>query len=146
MTTEVFSPDTAVRVKLPNDRGSFIVKYEYYAEDGVHKGHIVVGLYDDGSPGELFIFTERMGSRVRGLLDAWAITASIALQCGVPLDMLLAKVARTNFPPQGRSKDPEIGYCSSPMDAVARTLAKVFEIDLDNPRKVDEEELEDEDK
>ena len=151
---KIASPDPATRVRLPTNRDSFVLKYKYWGQEvdnkGVvkavpHKGQVIIGLYDDGVPGECFVLCEKMGSTVRGMLDAWAITLSIGLQCGVPLDVMLAKVARMKFPPDGRSENPEIGYCSSPIDAVVRTIAKAFAIDLDNPGVIDEDEPEDDD-
>src|SRR5438309_9283040 len=64
---------------------------------GGHEGYITVGLYPDGSPGEIFITMAKEGSTVSGLMDSFALAVSIALQHGVPLKLLCEKFAHTRL-------------------------------------------------
>jgi ribonucleoside-diphosphate reductase alpha chain len=66
------------------------------------------------------------GSTVSGLMDSFALTASIALQHGVPLKLLCEKFAHTRFEPQGWTSNPDIGYAKSIMDYIFRWLHARF--------------------
>lgn len=65
---------------------------------------------------------DRTGSTISGLLDALSITASLALQSGVPVETIVEKWARLQFAPSGTTTDPELPRVSSIVDAVARWL------------------------
>ncbi len=112
------APPRAVRHKLPQERVSITHKFEV----GGHEGYITVGLYKDGSPGEIFIRMAKEGSTVSGLMDSFATAVSLALQHGVPLKILCEKFAHTRFEPSGWSKNPEIGFAKSIMDYIFRWL------------------------
>src|SRR5581483_3630960 len=81
-----------------------------------------VGLYPDGTPGELFITMAKEGSTVSGLMDSFALAVSIALQHGVPLKLFCEKFAHTRFEPSGWSGNPDIGFAKSIMDYIFRWL------------------------
>src|SRR5881296_1089199 len=115
-------PPRAVRHKLPEERMSVTHKFNI----GGHEGYITVGLYPDGSPGEIFITMAKEGSTVSGLMDSFALAVSIALQHGVPLKMLCEKFAHTRFEPSGWSGNPDIGYAKSIMDYIFRWLQLRF--------------------
>src|SRR5271157_2280679 len=78
------APPRAVRHKLKEERMSVTHKFNI----GGHEGYIIVGLYPDGEPGEIFIKMAKEGSTVSGLMDSFALATSIALQHGVPLKLL----------------------------------------------------------
>src|SRR5438270_4250079 len=111
-------PPRAIRHKLPDERHSFTHKFEV----GGHEGYITVGMYDDGSPGEIFIRMAKEGTTVSGLMDSFATAVSLALQHGVPLKVLCEKFAHTRFEPSGWSKTAEIGFAKSIMDYIFRWL------------------------
>jgi hypothetical protein len=90
------------------------------------KIYFVVGLYDDGRPGEVFIKCDRSGSLASGALDAVAMTISIGLQYGIPLGVLIDKIKGSQFPPEGYTKDQEFPRASSVLDLLARWLLKMF--------------------
>jgi len=115
-------PPRAVRHKLQEERASITHKFNI----GGHEGYITVGLYPDGSPGELFITMAKEGSTVSGLMDSFALTASIALQHGVPLKLLCEKFAHTRFEPSGWTNNPDIGFAKSIMDYIFRWLQLRF--------------------
>ena len=116
------APPRAVRHKLQEERASITHKFNV----GGHEGYITVGLYPDGSPGELFITMAKEGSTVSGLMDSFALAVSIALQHGVPLKLYCEKFAHTRFEPQGWTNNPEIGFAKSIMDYIFRWLQLRF--------------------
>ncbi len=116
------APPRAVRHKLQEERASITHKFNV----GGHEGYITVGLYSDGSPGELFITMAKEGSTVSGLMDSFALAVSIALQHGVPLKLYCEKFAHTRFEPQGWTNNPEIGFAKSIMDYIFRWLQLRF--------------------
>jgi hypothetical protein len=74
---------------------------------GWQEGYAIVGLYEDGVPGEMFIRMAKEGSTVSGLMDSFATAVSLALQYGVPLQVLCDKVSHTRFEPSGWSGNPQ---------------------------------------
>jgi ribonucleoside-diphosphate reductase alpha chain len=116
------APPRAVRHKLQDERMSVTHKFNI----GGHEGYITVGLYPDGEPGELFITMAKEGSTVSGLMDSFALTASIALQHGVPLKLLCDKFEHTRFEPSGWTNNPDIGFAKSIMDYIFRWLRLRF--------------------
>jgi ribonucleoside-diphosphate reductase alpha chain len=111
-------PPRAVRHKLAEERASITHKFQIAG----HEGYITVGLYPDGTPGELFITMAKEGSTVSGLMDSFALAVSIALQHGVPLKLFCEKFAHTRFEPSGWSGNAEIGFAKSIMDYIFRWL------------------------
>jgi ribonucleoside-diphosphate reductase alpha chain len=116
------APPRAVRHKLQEERASITHKFNV----GGHEGYITVGLYPDGSPGELFITMAKEGSTVSGLMDSFALAVSIALQHGVPLKLYCEKFAHTRFEPSGWTNNPDIGFAKSIMDYIFRWLQLRF--------------------
>jgi ribonucleoside-diphosphate reductase alpha chain len=115
-------PPRAVRHKLQEERASITHKFNV----GGHEGYLTVGLYPDGSPGELFITMAKEGSTVSGLMDSFACAVSIAIQHGVPLKLLCEKFAHTRFEPSGWTSTAEIGFAKSIMDYIFRWLQLRF--------------------
>ena len=116
------APPRAVRHKLEDERMSITHKFNV----GGHEGYITVGLYRDGSPGEIFITMAKEGSTVSGLMDSFACAVSLALQHGVPLKLLCEKFAHTRFEPSGWTNNPDIGFAKSIMDYIFRWLQLRF--------------------
>src|SRR5450631_3301629 len=119
---DMHAPPRAIRHRLDDERMSITHKFNV----GGHEGYITVGLYQDGSPGELFITMAKEGSTVSGLMDSFACAVSLALQHGVPLKLLCEKFAHTRFEPSGWSNNPGIGYAKSIMDYIFRWLQLRF--------------------
>ena len=111
-------PPRAVRHRLPAERASVTHKFSL----GGHEGYITVGLYPNGSPGEIFIRMAKEGSTVSGLMDSFATAISLALQHGVPLRVLCEKFAHTRFEPSGWTGNEQIGYAKSIMDYIFRWI------------------------
>jgi len=111
-----------VRRRLPQDCRSVRHKFNIAG----HEGYIHVGLFDDGSPGELFIKIAKEGSTISGLMDTIGILTSMALQYGVPLDVLVSKFSHVRFEPSGFTKNPEIPMAKSLIDYIFRFLGAKF--------------------
>ena len=62
---------------------------------------MTVGLYDDGSPGELFVTMAKEGSTISGLMDSFATAVSYSLRYGVPLKFFVDKFSHVRFEPSG---------------------------------------------
>ena len=112
----------AVRRKLPDERRAITHKFDIQG----HEGYITVGVYEDGTPGEIFLVMSKEGSTISGLMDAFATAISLALQYGVPLEVLVKKFAHTRFEPSGFTKNPEIPIAKSITDYIFRWLASKF--------------------
>jgi len=111
-----------VRRRLPQDCRSVRHKFDIAG----HEGYIHVGLYDDGSPGEIFIKIAKEGSTISGLMDTIGILTSMALQYGVPLEVLVSKFSHVRFEPSGFTKNPEIPIAKSLIDYIFRFLGTRF--------------------
>ena len=107
-----------VRRKLPDERRAVTHKFSI----GGHEGYITVGMYDDGTPGEIFITMAKEGSTISGLMDAFATAISFNLQYGVPLKFLVDKFAHVRFEPSGWTGNQQIPYAKSIMDYIFRWL------------------------
>jgi len=120
-----------VRRRLENDCGSIRHKFEIAG----HEGYIHVGFYPDGSPGEIFIKMAKEGSTISGLMDTIATLTSMALQYGVPLEVLVNKFGHVRFEPSGFTKNPEIPMAKSLTDYIFRFLGSRF-LPADQRREV----------
>lgn len=92
---------------------------------GGQEGYVTVGLYEDGLPGEMFIRMSKEGSTVSGLMDSFATAVSLALQYGVPLQVLCDKFSHTRFEPSGwsgKSKDWVCKIAHGLLVSLARTV------------------------
>src|SRR3989344_6129136 len=90
------------------------------------RGYFIVGEYDDGTPGELFVSIAKQGSTLRGVMDAFAVSVSYGLQYGVPLKKFVRSFTNTSFTPAGITDDPEIRTASSIIDYIFRRLGKSY--------------------
>ncbi|TMA79147.1 MAG: vitamin B12-dependent ribonucleotide reductase, partial [Deltaproteobacteria bacterium] len=100
-----------------------------------HEGYIHVGFYEDGSPGEIFIKMAKEGSTISGLMDTIATLTSMALQYGVPLEVLVNKFGHVRFEPSGFTKNPQIPMAKSLTDYIFRFLGVRF-LSADQRREV----------
>ena len=120
-------PDIAIesapiRRRLPSERRSITHKFSI----GGHEGYITAGMFEDGSPGEIFVTMAKEGSTISGLMDSMAVAISLTLQCNVPLKFLVNKFAHVRFEPSGWTGNPQIPYATSIMDYIFRWLALKF--------------------
>jgi ribonucleoside-diphosphate reductase alpha chain len=110
------------RRHLPDERQSVTHKFRV----GEQEGYVTVGLYDDGSPGEIFVNISKEGSTIRGLMDSVAVLTSVALQYGVPLRNLVEKFRGVHFEPAGLTNNPAVPTASSLVDYIFRWLESRF--------------------
>ncbi len=104
------------RRRLPDERKAITHKFSI----GGHDGYVTVGEYDDGAPGEIFVVMAKEGSTVSGLMDTVATLTSIALQYGVPVEVLVNKFSHTRFEPSGMTQHADIRFAKSPVDYIFR--------------------------
>jgi ribonucleoside-diphosphate reductase alpha chain len=115
-------PPRANRRRLPEERASLT----HHFKVGQHEGYITVGLYENGTPGEVFIKMAKEGSTVSGLMDTIATSVSLGLQHGVPLKVFCTKFAHMRFEPSGWTGNEEMGFATSLMDYIFRWLEMRF--------------------
>jgi ribonucleoside-diphosphate reductase alpha chain len=110
------------RRRLPADRPALCHKFDVAG----HEGYIHVGFHEDGTPGEIFIKMAKEGSTVSGLMDTIGLLTSMALQYGVPLEVLVQKFSHVRFEPSGFTKNPDIPMAKSLTDYLFRFLGSRF--------------------
>ncbi len=110
------------RRRLPDERHALTHKFSI----GGHEGYLTVGMYEYRTPGELFCVMAKEGSVVSGLMDSFATAVSLALQYGVPLQVLIDKFSHTRFEPSGFTGNPQLPIAKSIIDYVFRWMALKF--------------------
>jgi ribonucleoside-diphosphate reductase alpha chain len=111
-----------MRRRLPDTRESVTHKFNVAG----HEGYLIVGLYDDGKPGELFITMAKEGSTIGGLMDSLGTAISLALQYGVPVESIVTKFAHQRFEPMGMTTNSDIPFAKSLVDYIFRWLGMQF--------------------
>ena len=107
------------RKRLPKKRPSMTTSFTV----GGAEGYLTSGSYPDDGLGEVFLKLGKQGSTLAGVMDAFSIAVSIALQYGVPLDTYVQKFTNMKFEPAGMTDDPDIRMAQSIIDYVFRRLA-----------------------
>jgi ribonucleoside-diphosphate reductase alpha chain len=120
------------RRRMPRERQSITHKFSIAG----HEGYITAGMYEDGTVGEIFLTDiGKEGSTLRGMMNAFATSISIALQYGVPLETLVRKFSYMRFDPEGITTNPEIPFAKSMPDYIMRWLASRF-LDTDTQEEL----------
>ena len=112
----------AKRRRLPDERKSVTHKFSVAG----HDGYLTVGMYEDGTPGEIFIVMAKAGSTLSGVMDSFATALSLGLQHGVPLRLFVNKLSHVRFEPHGFTKNPDIPIAKSIIDYIFRWLGIKF--------------------
>src|SRR3954447_12381522 len=110
------------RKRLPEDRTEVGRKFRV----GDYEGYIHVGLYEDGTPGDIFVDIAKEGTTLAGLMNSFMISVSLGLQYGVPLEVYVSKFAHMRFEPSGQTNDVDIRVAKSIVDYVFRWMGKKF--------------------
>jgi len=108
-----------VRKRLPKRRPSQTISFAV----GGAEGYLTAGSYPDDGLGEIFLKLGKQGSTLAGVMDAFSLAISIALQHGVPLETYVEKFTNMRFEPAGMTDDPDIRMAQSILDYVFRRLA-----------------------
>jgi len=93
---------------------------------GGAEGYLTASSYPDDGLGEVFLKMSKQGSTLAGVMDAFSVAISIALQYGVPLETYVSKFVNMRFEPAGMTDDPDIRMAASVMDYIFRRLALDF--------------------
>jgi ribonucleoside-diphosphate reductase alpha chain len=116
---EALSTGQPIRRRLPKSRPSRTTSFAVAGAEG----YLTAGSYEDGQLGEVFLKLGKQGSTLAGVMDAFSIAVSIALQYGVPLEAFVSKFVNMRFEPAGLTDDPDIRMSQSIMDYIFRRLA-----------------------
>jgi len=115
-------PPLTQRRRLPEDRTEVGRKFRV----GEYEGYIHVGLYDDGSPGDIFVDIAKDGTTMAGLMNSLMIAVSMGLQYGVPPEVYVSKLSHMRFEPSGLTNDADIRAAKSIVDYIFRWFGKKF--------------------
>jgi ribonucleoside-diphosphate reductase alpha chain len=118
-TSEPAGEPRLVRKRLPRKRPSQTVSFSVAGAEG----YMTAGSYPDDGLGEVFLKLGKQGSTLAGVMDAFSIAISIALQYGVPLETYVQKFTNMRFEPAGMTDDADIRMAQSVMDYIFRRLA-----------------------
>jgi ribonucleoside-diphosphate reductase alpha chain len=119
---DVLVASRPTRKRLPKSRNGQTVSFSIAGAEG----YMTANAYEDGTLGEVFIKMSKQGSTLAGVMDAFSVSISIALQYGVPLETYVAKFTNMRFDPAGMTDDADIRIAASVMDYLFRRLALDF--------------------
>ncbi|HEY7691899.1 MAG TPA: hypothetical protein VH816_06110, partial [Gaiellaceae bacterium] len=110
------------RRRLPEDRTEVGRKFRV----GDYEGYIHVGLFEDGTPGDIFVDIAKDGTTMAGLMNSLMIAVSMGLQYGVPPEVYVSKLSHMRFEPSGLTNDADIRSAKSIVDYIFRWFGKKF--------------------
>ena len=110
------------RRRLPDDRTEIGRKFRV----GEYEGYIHVGLFEDGTAGDIFVDIAKEGTTLAGLMNSFMISVSLGLQYGVPLEVYVSKFSHMRFEPSGLTNDSDIRVAKSLVDYIFRWIGKKF--------------------
>jgi ribonucleoside-diphosphate reductase alpha chain len=110
------------RRRVPEDRTEVGRKFRV----GDYEGYIHVGLFDDGTPGDIFVDIAKDGTTLQGLMNSLMIAVSMGLQYGVPPEVYVSKLSHMRFEPSGLTNDADIRTAKSIVDYIFRWFGKKF--------------------
>ncbi len=108
--------------KLPAKRSGITIS----ARIGQQKVWLRTGEYPDGRVAEIFIDMYKEGAAFRSMLNLFAISVSLGLQYGIPLEKYVEKFTFTRFDPAGFTDHPNVKNCTSVIDFVFRVLGMEY--------------------
>lgn len=111
-----------IRRRLPLERQGVGRKFQV----GEYSGYIHVGLFDDGTPGDVFVDIAKEGTTLAGLMNSLMISVSLGLQYGVPLEVYVQRFSHMRFEPSGFTNDEDIRNAKSIVDYIFRWMGKKF--------------------
>jgi len=124
----------AHRRKLPVVREGITHRFSVGMGEQELTVYIQTGQYGDGALGEVFLKADKQGSLVSGLVESLSVVISLALQYGMPLEVIVDKLKSTRFDPAGRvsygGETPKI--CTSIVDYMVRWLEQHYKKEEQN--------------
>ena len=111
-----------MRSSLPPTRESLTHKFQING----FEGYLTIGLFEDGTPGEIFIKMAKEGSTLSGLMQGFCRAFSLAIQYGLPLEEATRRFAGMRFEPMGPTSNPRIPEALSIIDYIARYIEMEF--------------------
>jgi ribonucleoside-diphosphate reductase alpha chain len=108
-----------VRKRLPKKRPGETMAFTV----GGAEGYLTSGRYPEDGLGEIFVKLGKQGSTLAGVMDAFALSISVGLQYGIPLEFYVSKFSNLRFEPAGMTDDPDIRLATSVLDYLFRRLA-----------------------
>jgi len=118
--------EVPVHFPMDDERHSRTLKFRLQMEeDGTPRvvtGYFTVGMYADGTPGEVHIDSNKEGDGIRGLARSWSIAISMLLQYGVPPQVIYDKFKWRAFQPDGISGVEGVPLVKSIVDLVVRWM------------------------
>jgi ribonucleoside-diphosphate reductase alpha chain len=114
------------RKRLPKNRHGETVSFSVAGAEGYMTANSYADEGNGAALGEIFVKMSKQGSTLAGVMDAFSIAISIALQYGVPLETYVSKFTNMRFDPAGMTDDPDVRIASSVMDYLFRRLALDF--------------------
>ncbi|MBI1369573.1 MAG: hypothetical protein GC162_13075 [Planctomycetes bacterium] len=121
-TNPVMLTETHIRRHLPATRRSITHRFTI----ANHEGYLTIGLFDDGSPGEIFVKMAKEGSTLSGMVQAFCRALSLAMQYGLSLEEVVDRFKGMRFEPMGMTNNPDIPEVLSIVDYVAQYLELEF--------------------
>ncbi|MFT4593789.1 MAG: ribonucleoside-diphosphate reductase alpha chain [Phycisphaerales bacterium] len=118
------TPTSSHRKTLPPTHTSVTHKFSV----GGHEGYLTIGLFDDGTPGEIFIKMSKEGSTLSGLIQGFCRAFSLAIQYGLPLPDAVERFRNMRFDPMGQTSNPNLPQATSILDYVAQYLDHEFNL------------------
>lgn len=113
----------AKRNVLPMRRSGYTQKMRV----GGHSVYLRTGEYPDGSLGEVFLDLSKEGTLMRSLLNSFAVSISLGLQYGVPLEEFVDVFTFTRFEPNGMVQGHDkIRMTTSIVDLIFKDLAITY--------------------
>ncbi len=127
----------ARKQKMPPRRSGLTIE----ARVGGHKIYLRTGEYEDGRLGEIFIDMHKEGATLKSLLNCFAVSVSMGLQYGVPIEDYVDKFTFTRFEPAGLVDHPNIKQATSIIDYIFRVLGMEYlgKTDFVHVRPADEQ-------
>ncbi len=122
MRMPLAEPVPTHRHSLPATRESLTHKFAIQG----HEGYLTIGLFEDGTPGEIFIKMAKEGSTLSGLIQGYCRAFSLALQYGLPVHESVRRFKGMRFEPMGMTSNPQIPEAKSIIDYVARYMELHF--------------------
>ncbi|HEX3811584.1 MAG TPA: vitamin B12-dependent ribonucleotide reductase [Mycobacteriales bacterium] len=116
---EIIEVAQPTRRRLPKQRPSMTTSFAVAGAEG----YMTASSYPDDGLGEVFLKLGKQGSTLAGVMDAFSVAVSVALQYGVPLETYVQKFMNMRFEPAGMTDDPDIRMAQSVMDYIFRRLA-----------------------